>query len=290
MQMPGRKYQAGSGSYRYSINGQEKESELNENITTALYWEYDSRIGRRWNVDPITKDWESPYACFGNNPINLVDPFGLDADEPKPKYKGLKSVTVRSTISKKLRTKIEKYAQKEGISFKQARQELEKDGNEKKFTYNPVAEAQNQRNAKMFHDANNVGSLMEKDIRRISTEITVDVLKGAATIEGFIPASITGAELWGMGTVLSKPVIGLATDKSLEYYLVVQSTLNTSRRKILIAIIELAIVKYGKDALYRKELWALSAEVKNYKDLLTPKVIETILKGLDFIIKKAQQF
>jgi len=40
---------------------------------SAEYWEYDSRLGRRWNVDPIFKDWESPYATFSNNPIFMVD-------------------------------------------------------------------------------------------------------------------------------------------------------------------------------------------------------------------------
>jgi RHS repeat-associated protein len=79
MQMPGRKYQASPTSkYRYSINGQEKSDELNENLTTAEYWEYDSRIGRRWNVDPVQKADESSYACFGNNPIWNIDPDGSD--------------------------------------------------------------------------------------------------------------------------------------------------------------------------------------------------------------------
>ena len=79
MYLPGRKYQATTSSqYRYSINGQEKENELNENITTAEYWEYDSRIGRRWNVDPVQKEYESPYAVFGNNPIWNIDPDGSD--------------------------------------------------------------------------------------------------------------------------------------------------------------------------------------------------------------------
>lgn len=76
--MPERKFQAEAASYRYSINGQEKESELNENITTALYWEYDSRIGRRWNLDPVVKFWQSPYSTFNNNPIEFADPSGLD--------------------------------------------------------------------------------------------------------------------------------------------------------------------------------------------------------------------
>ena len=77
MGMPGRKYLATSSSkYRYSINGQEKESELNENITTALYWEYDSRILRRWNTDPVNFLGESPYLVNGGNPIYYTDPLG----------------------------------------------------------------------------------------------------------------------------------------------------------------------------------------------------------------------
>ena len=78
MQIPGRKFKQTGSDYRYSINGQEKESELNENITTAEYWEYDSRIVRRWNVDPVVKVYESPYLCFSNNPVWLMDPLGSD--------------------------------------------------------------------------------------------------------------------------------------------------------------------------------------------------------------------
>lgn len=77
--MPGRKYSATSSSkYRYSINGQEKEFELNENITSAEYWEYDSRIGRRWNIDPLAHKfvWQSPYCAMDNNPILKNDPLG----------------------------------------------------------------------------------------------------------------------------------------------------------------------------------------------------------------------
>jgi RHS repeat-associated protein len=78
MMMPGRK--SNSDKYRFSINGQEKDKELNENITTALYWEYDSRLGRRWNIDPIVKSWESPYATFSNNPLIFKDELGNTSD------------------------------------------------------------------------------------------------------------------------------------------------------------------------------------------------------------------
>jgi hypothetical protein len=75
MQMPGRKYSNG-GSYRYGFNGQENSDEISAGLTTAMYWEYDSRIGRRWNVDPVLKVWESPYLCFSANPILMSDPDG----------------------------------------------------------------------------------------------------------------------------------------------------------------------------------------------------------------------
>ena len=48
------------------------------NSYTAEFWEYDPRLGRRWNVDPIVKYHESPYATFGNNPIINIDPNGAD--------------------------------------------------------------------------------------------------------------------------------------------------------------------------------------------------------------------
>lgn len=49
------------------------------NINTAEYWEYDTRLGRRWNVDPVVKHPESPYAVFANNPIWIVDFDGKDS-------------------------------------------------------------------------------------------------------------------------------------------------------------------------------------------------------------------
>ena len=55
-----------------------KSPEINAIHTTAEYWEYDSKIARRWNVDPVKKEYESPYATFGNNPVRYVDPLGKD--------------------------------------------------------------------------------------------------------------------------------------------------------------------------------------------------------------------
>gem|GEM_PF-4005236 len=74
-------------SPRVGFNGQEKDNEIsgNGNNYTAEFWQYDSRLGRRWNVDPILKPWESLYATFGNSPILFSDPNGNDINLPKGK-------------------------------------------------------------------------------------------------------------------------------------------------------------------------------------------------------------
>ena len=75
MAMPGRSYSAVSG-YRYGFNGQEKSTEVNESSYTAEFWQYDSRIGRRWNVDPMPTVGISVYSTFFNNPILMSDIMG----------------------------------------------------------------------------------------------------------------------------------------------------------------------------------------------------------------------
>ena len=79
--MVGRTYEGDtSKKYTYGFNGQEKVDEVSGsgNHNTALFWEYDTRLGRRWNVDPVVKPWESPYATFSNNPVLFIDPNGDD--------------------------------------------------------------------------------------------------------------------------------------------------------------------------------------------------------------------
>jgi RHS repeat-associated protein len=99
MLQPGRGYNA--GGYRYGFNGHEFSNEIKGvgNMYNADFWEYDPRLGRRWNIDPVVKEYESPYQAFENNPINLIDEDGLTATDPedkagKDKAKTLESVTV----------------------------------------------------------------------------------------------------------------------------------------------------------------------------------------------------
>jgi hypothetical protein len=78
MQMPRRGLS--SSKYRYGFNGQERSDEIagEGNHNTAEFWEYDTRIGRRWNLDSVIKLWLSGYTVLSNNPIVQVDPNGAD--------------------------------------------------------------------------------------------------------------------------------------------------------------------------------------------------------------------
>ncbi len=69
--------------YRYAFNGQERDDDVagDGNTNTALFWEYDTRLGRRYNLDPKPVAWESLYAVNKDNPIWMSDPLG-DVGEP----------------------------------------------------------------------------------------------------------------------------------------------------------------------------------------------------------------
>lgn len=64
--------------YRFGFNGQHKENEVAGigNHNSALFWEYDTRLGRRWNIDPVDQIGISNYATFANNPIANTDVLG----------------------------------------------------------------------------------------------------------------------------------------------------------------------------------------------------------------------
>lgn len=66
------------GAYRYGFNSQEKETQITggETHTSAEFWMYDARAGRRWQLDPKPQIKISDYACLANNPLLLIDPLG----------------------------------------------------------------------------------------------------------------------------------------------------------------------------------------------------------------------
>ena len=64
--------------YRYGFNTQEKDDEVygKGNLNTAMFWEYDTRLGRRWNLDPKPRIGISDYSVMDGNPIIHIDIYG----------------------------------------------------------------------------------------------------------------------------------------------------------------------------------------------------------------------
>ncbi|MFB9108145.1 hypothetical protein ACFFVK_06105 [Flavobacterium gyeonganense] len=80
MLVPNRHGTSEPNGYRYGFNAQEKVDEISGegNHNTAKFWEYDTRLGRRWNLDPVPKGFISGYATLSDNPIWRIDPDGDD--------------------------------------------------------------------------------------------------------------------------------------------------------------------------------------------------------------------
>jgi len=76
MLVPGRNY--ATNSYRYGFQGQEKDDEVKGEGNHYDFGGYglDTRIGRRWSLDPIDPTFESRYVVYRNNPNYFIDPDG----------------------------------------------------------------------------------------------------------------------------------------------------------------------------------------------------------------------
>lgn len=83
MQMPGRKFAAGTSGYRYGFNGKENDNEVKGPGNQQDYGMriYDPRIAKFLSVDPLTKGYPmlTPYQFAGNMPTIAID---LDGAEP----------------------------------------------------------------------------------------------------------------------------------------------------------------------------------------------------------------
>lgn len=116
-----------SMKYRFGFNKQEKDDEVygEGNVTTAEYWEYDARLGRRWNLDPVFKEWQSPYLCLSNAPIWRMDPkgdddfFNADGTFRKHEDNGSNYIYINENVGK-----VEKYIKLTNFNF-----QVDKNGN-----------------------------------------------------------------------------------------------------------------------------------------------------------------
>ncbi len=71
---------ANKAAEKYQYNGKEFQDELNLNVFDYGARNYDAAIGRWFNHDPLSEVTLDPYSYTYNNPINLIDPTGMNPD------------------------------------------------------------------------------------------------------------------------------------------------------------------------------------------------------------------
>ncbi len=82
MQMPGRFETAAGHEYRYGMQGQESDNEMDgsKSYYSFKYRIHDARIGRFLSIDPLRNDypWNSTYAFAENDVIRAIDLEGAE--------------------------------------------------------------------------------------------------------------------------------------------------------------------------------------------------------------------
>ena len=137
--------------YRFGFNGQMKVNEIAGvgNHNTALFWEYDTRLGRRWNLDPVDQISISNYAAFANNPILNIDLLG-----DKVKNGDRLASENYTKAANNLQISLNGYMEKNGISDDMSRNQFLKSGGSKKV-WNKYKSISNQiagyRNSADYH-------------------------------------------------------------------------------------------------------------------------------------------
>ena len=101
-----------SDAYRYGFQGQEKDDEIKGegNSLNFKYRMHDTRVGRFFAVDPLTKQypWNSPYAFSENKVIQYIELEGLEIRLPKaptdaPVFREDDNVSVSDRINNALK-------------------------------------------------------------------------------------------------------------------------------------------------------------------------------------------
>ena len=123
--MPGRSYEL--NTHRFGFNGQESDNEIygGKQSYTAEFWQYDARLGRRWNIDPIQHPSLSPFSTFAGNPIRWRDPMGIDTIYHKPDGSEIyrKKATGEDVVIKTLEEVIVSAQMPEGMKTKTSKKQ-----------------------------------------------------------------------------------------------------------------------------------------------------------------------
>jgi RHS repeat-associated protein len=84
-QMPGKKYLSNANTTKEGFTGKERDKHSGLDYFGARY--YDPAIGRFLAIDPLDFKFpdKTPFHYVSNNPINLIDPTGMEEEDEKKK-------------------------------------------------------------------------------------------------------------------------------------------------------------------------------------------------------------
>ena len=128
--MPGR--QLNPENYRFGYGGNECDNEIkgNGNLLAFGGYEYDTRLGRRLNLDPASIKYPSvsPYGYSNNSPIVLVDKNGLEwVNVHTSEVQALNEALLKKPTDKKLKRQVNEALEKEALVAKYIKEIKEND-------------------------------------------------------------------------------------------------------------------------------------------------------------------
>lgn len=273
--MPGRHFD--NAGYRFAFNGQEKDDEISGtgNSNTAEFWQYDTRLGRRWNVDPVVKPNESSYLSFGGNPIWNIDPKGDDwyrnNKTGKPEWFDTWSGEER-----------------EGYTYLGEHRYWNNITNRGQYEYFNFLSRGNEwyKFDRLFKPGTDFGYVKPKQGAKIAAGTVGVILTGGALLleVGATSAVATGIAYFNLGTSVDDILTNQKGESAVE-----QLFKNSPRAKVTYTSVKLAAGLYGRSAsLYEGlatkgegSLLAFADFLKSYYDIIDG--VYTLKQGFDEI-------